>query len=384
MSLINLAFLTDNDEHQALSRLYWELDLDNNFKYKVSEIAKQFGIPSPRLNKVVNEYCNAYSDHIRCSNCGEKYAFSSRSDFQQWQSASNNDWLCDKCTAIRKEQELKEKQELEEEHRKIVRKNFDLSARHLLDFNDVSFDDAIGFLALVRLGASEDFGFIAPIATLKALFAPSETLQYETLKRLYHNHLIYVHPNSEPRAFEFEAATIKSFFLDRVMWALPIGKSTSNPKDLVTGLEHIFLNMDWPDEWYDQRLPFCKKVALEECLQYLKISLDEHKFQFKPGEKTNLVINNLLEDFSVAQIHNFIWRAARDAAAFYVRERVAKQHAANTVVGSIQRQGERARSEGWDVKPYHRDFRCPQSMISQVLYNTALHIGDEGFNKPLK
>jgi hypothetical protein len=83
----------------------------------------------------------------------------------------------------------------------------------------------------------------------------------------------------------------------------------------------------------------------------------------------------------VAQICNFIWRAAKDAAAFYVREAVSKQHAANTVIGAIQRYGERAKAEGWDIKPYRRNFDCPQSMVSEVLFNAVLRIGDDGFNR---
>ena len=112
--------------------------------------------------------------------------------------------------------------------------------------------------------------------------------------------------------------------------------------------------------------------------------MSEHGFSFNPGEKTLLVLNNLLEEFSVSQAYNLIWRAAKDAAAFYIREHVSKEHAANTVVGSIQRQFERARAEGWKIKPYGRDRRCPQSMVSQVLFNTALPLGDDGFNKPPK
>jgi hypothetical protein len=51
-------------------------------------------------------------------------------------------------------------------------------------------------------------------------------------------------------------------------------------------------------------------------------------------------------------VYSFIWRAAKDAAAFYVRERVTKRHAANTVVGAIERSAERAVANGWDVKDF--------------------------------
>ncbi len=76
-----------------------------------------------------------------------------------------------------------------------------------------------------------------------------------------------------------------------------------------------------------------------------------------------------------------IWRSAKDAAAFLVRKGVTKQHAANTVVGAMQRYGENARNGGWDVKSYKRPFNCPQSMISQVFFDSVLKIGEDGFNK---
>jgi hypothetical protein len=93
------------------------------------------------------------------------------------------------------------------------------------------------------------------------------------------------------------------------------------------------------------------------------------------------MFSHLLEEYSVAQAYNFIWRAAKDAAAFYQRGGVNKQYAANTVVRAIQRQAERALSEGWEVKAYRRDFRCPQSMIGQILFDTCLQIGDVGFTQ---
>ena len=61
-----------------------------------------------------------------------------------------------------------------------------------------------------------------------------------------------------------------------------------------------------------------------------------------------MILKSVLNDFSIGQAYNFIWRAARDAAAFYVREGTSKTHAANIVPGAIQRMGERALSEGWD------------------------------------
>lgn len=87
------------------------------------------------------------------------------------------------------------------------------------------------------------------------------------------------------------------------------------------------------------------------------------------------MLENALNHFSIGQVYSFIWRAAKDAAAFYVRESVGKRHAANTVVGAIERSAERALVNGWDVTQYRRDRRAPETPMVQ-LFTTVSGLGD--------
>jgi hypothetical protein len=107
-----------------------------------------------------------------------------------------------------------------------------------------------------------------------------------------------------------------------------------------------------------------------------------HKFSFNPGDKTYFVSNGVLEDYSIAQVYYFIWSATTNAAAYQVREGIQRVHAANVVIGSIQKKAERALAEGWQPKAYRRDFRCPQSVVSSVLFNLVLQIGEAAFDTP--
>ena len=178
----------------------------------------------------------------------------------------------------------------------------------------------------------------------------------------------------------FENDIPNRFYIDRVQWPLLTGNNLNETRLTIANTEKALKSEEWPEHWIDAWLPLWKKIAMYECLEYLEIVLQEHSLPFNPGEKTTLVLENVLEDFSVGQTYNLIWRAGKDAAAFYLRERVPKPHAANTVVGNIQRQAERALAEGWDIKQYRRDRRCPQSVVSKVLFDTALQIGDKGFS----
>ncbi len=205
---------------------------------------------------------------------------------------------------------------------------------------------------------------------------------FEIVKQLYRQDYITVHPDSPVNAFEFEDEEPSTFYLDKVLWCLNFGENPTATQDTVIEMERIFRTGEWPAHWFIERISLWKKLALQECLAYLAIVLSEHNLDLNPGEKTQLVFNNVLEEYSVGQTYNMIWRAGKDAAAFYMRGGVSKSHAANTVIGSIQKYADRAKAEGWDIKAYRRDWRCPESVVSQVLFNTVLKIGENGFNRP--
>ncbi len=114
------------------------------------------------------------------------------------------------------------------------------------------------------------------------------------------------------------------------------------------------------------------------------MKLDHYnQLSFSPGEKTLQTISVCLENFSVAQLYNFIWRAARDTAAYYMRSSISKKQAANSVVRSISRSLEQSLANDWDVKPFSRNYNLPQSSLSRIIFNTLLGTDDGGFNSPL-
>lgn len=119
-------------------------------------------------------------------------------------------------------------------------------------------------------------------------------------------------------------------------------------------------------------IELCKEVQLQECLAFLTVKLAEHQLDFSPEEKTQHILTQRLETFSVAPTYNFIWRAARDAAAYYMRSHVSKKQAANTVVRSISRSLEQALAHDWDVKAFSRNYDLPLSSLSHIIFNTLL------------
>jgi hypothetical protein len=394
MPTIKLEILTEDKELATICQLYWEVDEEFNFVHKVVELAELAKIDKKKLPSLIQEACKIYVPEWKCENCEKPYIFSSRSDL-----TSNKKYLllpadqkisyvCSNCKKIRREKEIQERRNQEEEAKRArelideqkrleIRELYDLSKRTPIDVRSLTLTDMIYLMAIVRAGAYEDLSKIMPLAMFDSSLSPTQDFTTEIVKHLHNKGLLYVHPDSEPEAFVDE--DISRFYIWRVCYAPPIStKSSDNPSGLINELLSL-INGTWSEEWCEEAYVLWKRVALEETIEYLLFVLNEHHFEFSPGEKTNQYLEYALQNFSTAQAFNTIWRAAKDAAAYYQREGISKRQAANAAIASIQRNTERAIAEGWELRPFRRNFRCPQTMISEVLYNSIIKLGEEGF-----
>lgn len=381
MDTLSIELFTDDHNTRLLCELYWKINDDGSFVYPVTQIAQRFGLTSSKATDLVKRNSRATSGQYECSNCGVKYTYHSRSDYQQRIKFSLNTWKCDNCLRSEDEERKVAKIKLDQKRREILRSILNISNQPLIHPNTLSLKDAVYYLSLIRLGASEDFKQIRSLLEFPTSLSPSKKYDLEIIRHLFERKLIGIHPESPLSAFSFNDAEI-SFFDERVCWVPLVAHQKDKQKLAFDYLEDLFMSAKWMASWEQEFLEIGKRISLEECLQYLNYCLEQHSLPFKVGEKTEIVLRKSLEFFSVAQTYSFIWRAAKDAAAFYVRKSVTKQHAANTVVGSIERMIENARDNKWDISSFGRSYEFPQTAISHVLFSTVLHLGDGGFTMP--
>lgn len=392
--MLNIKIITENEELGVICKMYWEINSDFDFVYKVEELAELANIGKAKLPGAIRDACNAYIPEWKCKDCGKPYVFSGRSDFLKNRSLLNNSsncqcsYVCHECNQIRREKEIQEKREKEEaakkareiqnnEIRKKIAQTYDLSKRNPINLQELTLTDVIYLMSILRGGAYENLTKIKPVLMFDQPISSDDDFTAEILSHLIDRKLISVHPDSDTK--DFVDNNIFRFYIYRVYYAPPISMSALNdPKALVTELQNC-INQDWSDDWCQEALQIWKKVALAECKEYLLFVLNEHHFEFSPGEKTIQYFEYALEQFSTAQVFNIIWRAVKDAAAYYLREDISKRHAANAAISSILRYSEKAIAENWDIKPFRRNYKNTQSVISEVLYNSALKLSSDGF-----
>ena len=346
---------------------------------RLADLAERHGRKSHEIARVVRDNAVARSTETSCASCGDGMPYASRAEFQQrrgWYRGWNREYVCEPCAVEHARARAREAEERSREQHEALATWFGIPDGGTLDAADLPFAQAVALLSVVRVGASEDLSEIAPAESWTAPLAPTRDLDQEILKELFDGRVLAISDASPVNAFEWEGLDPERFYRNKVRWRVTDGARAVSIAAVAAELEGRFRDGEWPDHWQPEVHVLWLKLALHECLRYLGLGLADHGLQKRVGEKTVAVLTNALHDFSIGQVYNFIWRAVRDAAAYYMRGGVAKQQAANTVVRAIERSAEQALVNGWDVKMYRRDWRAPESVISQTFAGIVTGLGD--------
>lgn len=303
----------------------------------------------PTCNHVVGRF------HCRCLNCQKKYA-----EQKQYQSE-------------------KEKRQNEEKRLAIV-KTYDPNLFQKVKEQNLTLIQRISLAALLRLGLNEEGHVINPPIGYFKKFTPQAEFNRELLLALTKTNIIFPDINSSIEAFEDGDKFPNSFYIYNVSYYLNLA-----PKDGDTAA--MFKRLLMPDQaLFNEEKDLCfeiwKRIAMSEVLEYLNYSIEKIGFELNPGEKTMAILRSLLEDYSVSQLYSIIYRSIANTAKFYQENKITRKHAGNMVVTHIQRYGERAKAEGWEIKGFSRVYDLPQTAISEIFFNRILNIGSLGFELP--
>lgn len=365
---MTLEILTEDPVFVQICRDYWEMDENGEFSITLKSISEKYQKKNTEINKIINDNCYFIYDGLCCKECEEEYFFENRTDYKK--NRNMEAWTCGDC-------QDKLRSALVESKYNILRQAAEKSLNDPCNPYLLNLRQLVSISALVRFAGNESLSHIQAYSLIKSdRFSPKSEYGISIITELYASGVIVVSPNSDLSRISLNEEGGFEFYIDKVEFLI----RHSDPVEFINIVEEIISSKNFALENKKEIEVFSQEIALQECLEYLDAVLTDHRLSYKPGEKTIIIIKKLLENYSVSQIYNFIWRAGKDAAAFYLRNRVSKDHAAKTVVGNIERQMDRALANNWEVKPYNRNYDYPQSAISRVLYNTILKTDDGGFN----
>lgn len=112
---------------------------------------------------------------------------------------------------------------------------------------------------------------------------------------------------------------------------------------------------------------FLKKLKKMEIYEYFYKEMDIINSSFSKGDKTELVINKLVNEHTLGAIYYFIHFAAKNALHDYHSGKLnSKRHAGNKMVNIIESISNRYKDEKW-TREYNRPRGCEISVLRKVL-----------------
>ncbi|MEV4183784.1 hypothetical protein AB0J28_20385 [Streptosporangium canum] len=409
MARIDLEIYSDDPDEVAALEAYWRLaDDGESWTQTVTAIRSTFGLGQQELTRIVQTCGTAYLPEITCPQCSEPHAPTNRTNFAEVLRQGNV--RCSTCRAAAQAEQERAKEERNVRRRASVMEIFPVCSGGPIDVQGLTLFEAVALHALFSDPAVEDAGMTTPteIWPKERNWAPSR-LRVDFERRLVHSDppKMLVHPHSHTDAFVWEDdRSTGSFYLGHVSYYLvgPEEKLNARPPQPLKELNRTFREGPWPAAWLGQWPELWEELSLADASAYLDMKLGEHHLEMKQGDGTRQALIDALATFSLGQVFNFIYRAAKDSAAYYQRGGVNKRQAANSVVGRISAAADRSRASGWEVKSYNRPWNLPLSAIGETFFSKAMwqadmmHVvvrdvqlpphawsdGDNGESKPLE
>jgi hypothetical protein len=247
-----------------------------------------------------------------------------------------------------------------------------------IDYNELSFLEKVYLGALIRAGMREDEYVIESKKEKMFKLVPytkSNEFELEIYKYLVDRKIILIDPESDLESFSFNEKNYPiTYDTFKVSYLI-------NIKNLDDELLQQILNPKfYSEEYSEDAFDLWKKIALEECIEYLLYQMEKVNFSFSVGKKTNSVLKTLLEDFSVSQIFAIIYNCVSNASRYCLERNVSRKQAANSVIIRCERYGERAISQNWTINRYGRLKDLSQSSLSSYFFYKVIQIGELGFD----
>lgn len=362
---------------------------------KVSDLLEEYKIETSNSN-LFRIFPGVWSSDL-CEYCGERFIIrlSSKSDnnpIDERNKACSNcnhnpsSYFCNCSNCKEKRQkekleEIKRRENLNQEKREYLSRLLSEDNWVKIKEEELEAEDRLYLAVILKAGLTENTMYVEPLQKMSGKLAPTTEFEVELIKMLTGKDLIIPHEISDINSFEIEfkdeerQSSSFSYGIYEVSYRINIKPMDMDYDEMIKRLMYpspeLFSNEFCYEIW--------KKISFYESMQYLLYQMNEVGYSFNPGKKTYAVLEQLLESFSVAQIYNIIFRAVANSTTRYQSGKITKIHAQNSVIASCEMQGERALAEKWDLKGYSRIRELPETLISQVLFNSIMRISTLGF-----
>ena len=378
---IFLCFLTGEPSEIELALEYWGVDSQGRWKNTVREISERTGEPKHKIPEIVRRVVVTHDLDIRCADCRNPRVVSSRSDatYGVWRGLN---YLCESCRSARlaaeRLREAEEKQVEYERAREIIQALSDEGA--VFDYSEIGYLDAVvAYGIMLSSDSAVATGLLGSPYHLP--LCPSNSLLSRLLGRLFNHGILALRRDTPTDAIDPISQDNQqfSYYPLKVNWqfARPITDESFSSVFRQIG-SVIDKRSDHPE--FDYAVSeLWWMLGMADAQRYLEQELNRYRLSgFVAGEKMKEALLYALNRFSIPRLRYLLFRIAKNTAALSSRRDFTKQHALNTIPGSLIRDCDRALADNWAIKPYCMKWDEEEARLIAILFDRVLGTGIEG------
>lgn len=247
-----------------------------------------------------------------------------------------------------------------------------------VNVTDLSLAQAIALLSVLEYcgQGSKHTLLVKQMRNQNSPFAPTQELCGQLLQNLVNGRILRFSPRGAQKA-------------RLVVSNICVNAQPSNyvltehvTPELIDSLRICLSNGDWPEHWLNTMSDVVFDLAWAEVREFYEFCSIDRGFPLLTGEALNVLLE-CLHYFSVGQCFHIIFRGAQSAADFVVRNDISLRHAARYMLKVCKNYAERARSSNKILYSFSRNWNCPRSIFSSILYDDVLKIYGDGTSTPI-
>ena len=239
---------------------------------------------------------------------------------------------------------------------------------------EISLEQLVTLCALMLTSEKIDESNFGPLNTLGSPFSPNYEFGYELIKRLIISRII------KPKQPKYQSFTTLSKngeepTYEKVNWEILTNEFDAHLNDITTnGIKSVSI-LKWEGEF--SRLK--QKLAAAECREFYEYSLDLRNLNFEFNSHTEVLIVNLLRDYSVSQCYQIFWHSAKYTVDFKAINPKIHKSVTSIMNEACLRYVNHSKMNDWLIKGFDRNVNVPRNMINYVLYEIILESEVSGF-----
>lgn len=378
-----LCFHVSDESQIAIALDYWEGGLRSGWKSSVKQISARAGVPKHRLPELVQQFATAHDVDTRCDSCGSPRQLLSRSDSALWPHTWK--YTCDPCRAAEAELQRKEKEQTERSKTERLGNIIQdlIEKERPFNYEEIDYLDAvIAYAIMLSSQSATADGHVGN--PFELTICSTNSLLAELLGRLFNHGVLVFHENTPIDAIHPESRNSGScrFFPLKVAWQFAVPIENKSFSSVFRQLSSVIELKSSHSSYWQSVSDLWWMLGRDDVQSYLEEQLASYRlYDLRVGEKMQEAMFHALSRFSIPRLRYLLYRIAKNVAALSSHRDFTRQHALNTIPGSLIRDCDRALADQWNIKPYCKKWDTEEVILITLLFDRVLGSGMDGFKE---